>query len=37
MITAPVIDLLNGTPTRQHRADRVYLVYQLPGLLGLRR
>src|SRR5215204_3387523 len=30
-ITAPVIDLLRSTPTRQHRAVRVHLVEQLPG------
>jgi hypothetical protein len=30
MITGPVIDLLHGTPTRQHRTGRSYLVEQLP-------
>jgi hypothetical protein len=30
-ITAPVIDLLRSTPTRQHRAIRFHLVEQLPG------
>ena len=33
-ITAPVIDLLRSTPTRQHRAVRVHLVEQLPGKPG---
>jgi hypothetical protein len=34
MITAPVIDLLRGTQTRQHRTGRVHLVEQLPGRPG---
>jgi hypothetical protein len=33
-ITAPVIDLLRGTPTYQHRAILVHLVEQLPGRPG---
>ncbi len=35
-ITAPVIDLLRGTPTRQHRAGRVPLVPELSGRPGRR-
>jgi hypothetical protein len=31
MITAPVIDLLRGPPSHQHRAGRVHFVYQLSG------
>src|SRR5918994_2727175 len=31
IITAPVIDLLHGTPTRPHRAGRENFVEQLPG------
>jgi hypothetical protein len=34
MITAPVIDLLRGTPTHQHRTGRLDLVEQLPGRPG---
>jgi hypothetical protein len=34
MITVPVIDLLHGTPTRQHRTGRFNLVEQLPGRPG---
>jgi hypothetical protein len=34
MITAPVIGLLRGTPTGQHRAGRVDLVHHLSGLPG---
>ena len=34
MITAPVIDLLGGTPTDQHRTGRHCLVEQLPGRPG---
>jgi hypothetical protein len=31
MIAVPVIDLLHGTPTRQHRTGRVHFVVQLLG------
>lgn len=34
MITAPMIDLLHGAPTRQHRTLPVHLVEQLPGWPG---
>ena len=34
MITAPVIDLLDGSPAHEHRAGRVHLVEQLPGRPG---
>jgi hypothetical protein len=34
IITAPVIDLLHGTPTRQYRTGRVPFVEQLPGRPG---
>ena len=33
-ITAPVIDLLGGTPTRQQRTGRLPLVEKLPGRSG---
>jgi hypothetical protein len=34
VITAPVVDLLRGTPTHQHRTNRVHVVEQLPGRPG---
>jgi hypothetical protein len=34
MIATPVIDLLSGTATRQHRTGREHLVEQLPGRAG---
>ena len=35
MVTAPVIDLFDRTPTRQHRPGRVHhLVVQLPSRSG---
>jgi hypothetical protein len=34
MITAPVIDLLHGTPSHDDRAGRVQLIHQLSGRPG---
>jgi hypothetical protein len=33
-ITAPVIDLLHGSPTRQHRAGRMHFVPQFSARPG---
>jgi hypothetical protein len=34
VITAPVIGLLHGTPTREHRTGRVDFVHQVRGRSG---
>jgi hypothetical protein len=34
VITFPMIDLLRGTPARQHRTGGVHIVDQLPGRPG---